>query len=206
MAKLLKKKHLINSSGEEELLDIYTTKVEATQSRLPCKSILVDIDGQMTTCYIGLTDELDTPKCSSKRAQIDDKTYAERKYMGMVNFRNYMKNTYPDTYQTMTELPQDFPDDLSDNTDMFACFYQCYALANINKKLDTRNVKNFNYSFAECRNLKEHQNLDTSNGESFSQMYNSNINIVDFPLIDTSKGKIFDYMYSIDIAKLQIIH
>lgn len=151
MAKLLKKKHLINSSGEEELLDIYTTKVEATQSRLPCKSILVDIDGQMTTCYIGLTDELDTPKCSSKRVQIDDKTYAERKYMGMVNFNNYMKNTYPDTYQTMTELPEDLPD-TSDGTTFLSFFNGCRNLITP-KYVDIRNAINIQSMYEGCSAL-----------------------------------------------------
>lgn len=147
MAKLLKKKHLINSSGEEELLDIYTTKVEATQSRLPCKSVLIDIDGQMTTCYIGLTDELDTLKCSSKRVQIDDKTYAERKYMGMVNFNNYMKNTYPDTYKTMTEVPEELPD-TSDSVNFYSAFSDC-GINSYDLKLN--NANNLSFTFENCK-------------------------------------------------------
>lgn len=158
MAKLLKKKHLINSSGEEELLDIYTTKVEATQSRLPCKSILVDIDGQMTTCYIGLTDELDTPKCSSKRVQIDDKTYAERKYMGMVNFNDYMRNTYPDTYKTMTEIPEQLPD-TSDCTTAVS-FFEGMSKLSVPTTIDLRNCNNIKDLYYNCSEMQGSLNIN----------------------------------------------
>lgn len=194
MAKLLKKKHLINSSGEEELLDIYTTKVEATQSRLPCKSILVDIDGQMTTCYIGLTDELDTPKCSSKRVQIDDKTYAERKYMGMVNFNNYMRNTYPDTYKTMTELPEQLPD-TSDATNMSSFFEGCVELVST-PNLNTSNCQHFFRTYHSCRKLQEVPFLDTHNATSVSNMYAGTDLVINYPNIDTSNVTSFDSMYN----------
>ena len=56
MALLLKKKHIINSLGEEQELNIYTTKTEAVDDGKPCKVIQVEIDGEMITGYIGCTD------------------------------------------------------------------------------------------------------------------------------------------------------
>ena len=45
MALLLKKKHIINSKEQEEILNIYTTKMEAVDDGKPCKVIQVEVDG-----------------------------------------------------------------------------------------------------------------------------------------------------------------
>lgn len=114
--------------------------------------IQVEVDGEMITGYIGCTDELDTKKASSKRVLVDGKEHAERKYMGIKNMIDYMSNTYPDTYQTMSELPEDFPD-TSDTTNMYSTFYKCASLKKIT--CDTRKNKNFGYTFFRCKSVEE---------------------------------------------------
>lgn len=215
MALLLKKKHIINSLGEEQELNIYTTKTEAVDDGKPCKVIQVEVDGEMITGYIGCTDELDTKKASSKRVMVDGVEYAERKYMGIKDMTNYMANTYPDTYKTLTEITEDMLPDTSDainfnsvfkncngaesipylNTSKgtnFASFYEyCWSTKNL-PKVDTKNGTNFSRMFADT---ESHPIIDTGNGTNFSQMYFRCTKVKSFPLIDTSKGTNFSGMY-----------
>lgn len=83
MALLLHKKHILNSNGEEALLNIYTTKEEACDTEKPCRIVNIKLDDQDIVGYIGYTDELDTPKINSKRILVDGKEYSARKYMGV---------------------------------------------------------------------------------------------------------------------------
>ena len=128
MALLNVKKHIVNGLGEEEELNIYTTISEATNNGL-YKSLKIQTSDGVLTGYIGITEDLDTPKASSKRVMVDGVEYAERKYVGIKNMSDYMSKTYPDTYQTMTIIEDEFPD-TSDSTRFQRAFYDCKKLEN----------------------------------------------------------------------------
>lgn len=194
MALLLKNKHIINSSGEEELLNIYTTMSEAVDTGKPCKVIQVEVDGEMIKGYIGCTDELDTKKASSKRVLVDGVEYAERKYMGVKSMSDYMSKTYPDTYQTMTVIEDEFPD-TSDSTSFQRTFYDCKKLENV-PEVDTRNGTDFGYMYYGCNSSTEFPQLDTTKGVNFSYMYYYCQSSTSFPQINTSNGTGFSSMYS----------
>ena len=194
MALLLKNKHIINSSGKEELLNIYTTMSEAVDTRKPCKVIQVEVDGEMITGYIGCTNELDTPKASSKRVIIGEVEYAERKYMGIKNMSDYMSKTYPDTYQTMTIVEDEFPD-TSDSTSFQRTFYGCKKLENV-PEVDARNGVDFSYMYYGCNGSTEFPQLDTAKGINFSYMYYYCRSSTSFPQMNTSNGFYFSSMYS----------
>ena len=194
MALLLKNKHIINSSGEEELLNIYTTMLEAVDTGKPCKVIQVEVDGEMIKGYIGCTDELDTKKASSKRVLVDGVEYAERKYMGIKDMSNYMSKTYPDTYQTMTVIEDEFPD-TSDSTSFQLTFYGCKNLENVTE-VDARNGIDFSRMYYDCNGSTEFHQLDTAKGVNFSYMYYYCRSSTSFPQINTSNGIYFSGMYN----------
>lgn len=139
MALLLQKKHIINSNGEEELLSVYTTKEEACDTGKPCRIINIKLDDQDIVGYIGYTDELDTPKISSKRILIDGKEYSERKYMGTTNFYGWLKNNYPSDYSTIEQI---YTPDTSDGTNFEQMFAFGSGLIDI-PYIDTRKGVNF---------------------------------------------------------------
>lgn len=136
MAELNIKKQFYNEKGELETLKIYTTQTEVGT---PYKKLTLNIDGENIIGYIGLTDEIDTPKVSSNKVIIDGKEYRERKYVGIKSFNDYMKINYPETYQTIQYLPKDFPD-TSDATSLYLCFNGCNELLEIDDRVDTRNI------------------------------------------------------------------
>lgn len=191
MALLLKKKHIINSRGEEELLNIYTTKTEAVDTGKPCKVIQVEVDGEVITGYIGCTDELDTPKASSKRVMIDGKEYAERKYMGTTNFYGWLKTNYPSNYTTITEINLS---DTSDGTNFEQMFAFGSRLTTINN-LDTRNGANFRDMFFGCSSFTEQPNVDTSKATSVQSMFNECSKMTEFKFINTSNSITFESLY-----------
>lgn len=171
MALLLKNKHIINSSGEKELLNIYTTMSEAVDTGKPCKVIQVEVDGEMIKGYIGCTDELDTPKASSKRVMVDGVEYAERKYMGVKDMSYYMINTYPDTYKTLTEIIEDMlPEDTSDATIWTTAFGRC---ANVSEFpcVDTRNATQTDWMYEYSGKNSTFPNLNLDNCTNIEGMF-----------------------------------
>lgn len=217
MALLNVKKHIVNSLGEEEELNIYTTISEATNNGL-YKSLKIQTSDGVLTGYIGITEDLDTPKASSKKVEKDGVMYSERKYMGVKNMSNYMNTNYKDSYQTIELIPDDFPLDTSDSTNFYRLFYNCKKITEI-PYLDTRNVTNFQdlyngcascVSFPEikenkstnftwmyygCSSCENFPDIDTSKGTNFGSMYRNCSSATEFPIIDTSKGTNFSNMF-----------
>lgn len=187
MALLKVKKHIINSKGEEELLNIYSTKEEACDSNMPCRKIEVTIDGQQTVGYIGLTDELDTPKASSKRISINGKTYSERKYMGAKSLCSWLPNTYPDTCETMLEIPEgEFPD-TSDTTDFSYMLSRGKKLDHLSQ-LNTKKGINFEGMFLYNEERVLLPTMDTSNGTNFTRFCDNCLSLTTID-VNTSKAK-----------------
>ena len=173
MALLLHKKHILNSNGEEELLNIYTTKEEACDTGKPCRIVNIKLDNQDIIGYIGYTDELDTPKISSKRILVDDKEYSERKYMGVKSMKYYMKNTYPDTYSTMEYLPNEFPD-TSDAIDQYDMCAHCQNLKTLGKPIYVGRLKTLAGSFYNCVSIEEIELRHTHNITSYRLAFYNN--------------------------------
>lgn len=167
MAELNIKKQFYNEKGELETLKIYTTQTEVGT---PYKKLTLNIDGENIIGYIGLTDEIDTPKVSSNKVIIDGKEYRERKYVGIKNFSQYMKTTYPDTYQTLQYLPEDFPD-TSDGTSFSGCFTGCNELLEIDDRLDTRNASSLGAYFINIPKLEKIPVLDLRNFTNISYVF-----------------------------------
>ena len=190
MAILKPKKHIINSKGVQEDLNIYSTRAEACDIGLPCKQLEVMIDGVKTTGFIGLTDEIDKAKASSKRVQIGDKVYAERKYMGVRSMCNWLSTQYPETYKTMTEIPEGELPDTSDCQDFSYAFSGGLKLDHMSE-LDTGKGINFEgiFNFNEYRSLLP--NMDTSNGKNFSRFIDSCVALVTMG-VNTEKGETFE--------------
>lgn len=187
MALLKVKKHIINSKGEEELLNMYSTKEEACDSNMPCRKIEVTIDGQQTVGYIGLTDELDTPKASSKRISINGKTYSERKYMGAKSLCSWLPNTYPDTCETMLEIPEgEFPD-TSDTTDFSYMLSRGKKLDHLSQ-LNTKKGINFEGMFLYNEERVLLPTMDTSNGTNFTRFCDNCLSLTTID-VNTSKAK-----------------
>ena len=171
MALLLKNKHIINSSEEEELLNIYTTMSEAVDTGKPCKVIQVEVDGEMIKGYIGCTDELDTKKASSKRVMVDGVEYAERKYMGIKDMSYYMINTYPDTYKTLTEITEDMlPEDTSDATIWTTAFGRCENVSEF-PYADTRNATQTDWMYEYSGENSTFPNLNLDNCTNIEGMF-----------------------------------
>lgn len=148
MAELLKKFKCKTTTGEIQELSVYTTLVEATNEG-EARQVKVEVEpGNFMTGYIGLTKDFDTPKASGINFKNAEEHWKMRKYMGVKNFRNYMKNTYPDTYQTITELP-DIPD-TSDATDIGYICDACYEISDFSKIKDLRNASNISFGFYNC--------------------------------------------------------
>ena len=187
MALLKVKKHIINSKGEEELLNIYSTKEEACDNGMPCRKIEVSIDGQQTVGYIGLTDELDTPKASSKRISINGKTYSERKYMGSKSLCSWLPNTYPDTCETMLEIPEgEFPD-TSDTIDFSYMLSRGKKLDHLSQ-LNTKKGINFEGMFLYNEERVLLPTMDTSNGTNFTRFCDNCLSLTTID-VNTSKAK-----------------
>ena len=187
MGLLKVKKHIINSKGEQEDLNIYSTKKEACDDNMPCKQIEVSIDGQLTTGYLGLTDELNKPKASSKRVEINGKVYAERKYMGLRSFCSWLPSTYPDTCETMTEIPEGELPDTSDATDFSYMFSRGKKLDHISE-LDTEKGTNFEGMFLYNEERVLLPTMDTSNGTNFTRFCDNCLSLTTIE-VNTSKAK-----------------
>lgn len=200
MAKLNQKFVIQNSQGQEQELDIYTTVAEATNENRYIK-LQIPIDGKATTCYIGLTKDIDTLKASDMYVLENEDEWRARKYMGIKDFRNYMKNTYPDTYQTITELPQDFPD-TSDGTYFYSCFTNCGVEE---YDIDLRNATLIQYCWEDAKakkiNIKNAKKIQGSLKRTFRDCTNLISLTGD---VDTSKCTEFTEMLRMD-SKLQEI-
>ena len=207
------KKHIVNSKGEEELLNIYTERAEACDEGMPCKQIdvslywygvnrdennsnpslefsdgyeplslhwfgimrdennsspeLQNVNGDIRLAgFIGLTDEITKPKASSKRVELNGKIYAERKYMGLKSLCSWLPNKYPNTCETMTEIPKgDLP--------------------------DTSDTEDFSYMLSRGKKLDHLSELDTERGINFEGMFLYNEERVLLPTMNTSKGTNF---------------
>ena len=114
---LTNKKIIINSKGEREELNIYSTDRECKLEGEPHKIVILG----NTTGYIGLTLDLDTPKASSKRVKIGDKIYAERKYIN---------KTFPENLTNVEIITQDMVPDLSDIDSMYGIYWNNKILKN----------------------------------------------------------------------------
>lgn len=170
MALLNVKKHIVNSLGEEEELNIYTTISEATNNGL-YKSLKIKTSDGVLIGYIGITEDLDTPKASSKRVMIGGKEYAERKYMGIRSMNMYMSKTYSDIWQTLTDITKDMlPEDTSDCTNFYHCFSLCENAATI-AEIDTRNSTNFSGFFKSCRKLSYPPHVNCEKATTISAMF-----------------------------------
>ena len=191
MALLKEKKHILNSRGEEELLNIYSTKEEACDMNMPCRKIEIHrADGSTVTGFIGYTDEITKAKASSKRISYNGVTYAERKYMGIRTMCNWLPTMYPDTCETMTQIPDG---DLPDTSD---CYDFSYAFTR-GKKLDhmTELDTNKGVNFEGCFNFNESRSLlptmDTKLGQNFKRFVDSCVSLVSLG-VDTRNGTIFE--------------
>ena len=171
MAILKAKKHIINSKGEHQLLNIYTTRLEANHLGEPCKVVRLNIDGDTITGYIGLTKDLNTDKASSKMIEINGEVYAERKYMGVKDHNNYMKRTYPTIYNITQEITDDMV------------------------PIDTSDSENTSYFFSDCENTTVVPFVDTINSRNLSYMYNNCRNVLRFPIVNFDKATNIDYIY-----------
>lgn len=190
MALLNAKKHIINSKGEKEELNIYTTVGETVLSGEKYKKVQIPNGNSYITGYLGLTDELDTEKASSKMHLIDGKQYAERKYLGKKSLSYAIKNLFPDTYQSITEIDDSLIPDASDADDVSNFYRNCSSLLSPNY-IDTRRAKNFNATFAGCSSAVELPEIDTSKGTNFNELYNGCSSVLKMPFIDTSNGTSF---------------
>lgn len=187
MAVLKVKKHIINSKGIQEDLNIYSTRKEACDDNMPCKQIEVTIDGQVSTGYIGLTDEFDTPKASSKRVEINGKVYAERKYMGLKSFCSWLPSTYPDTCETMVEIPEGELPDTSDATDFSYMLSRGKKLDHLSE-LNTKKGVNFEGMFLYNEERILLPTMDTSNGTNFTRFCDNCLSLTTID-VSTSKAK-----------------
>lgn len=187
MAVLKVKKHIINSKGIQEDLNIYSTREESCDDNMPCKKLEIFIDGQLTTGFIGLTDEFDTPKASSKRVEIEGKVYAERKYMGLKSFCSWLPSTYPDTCETMTEIPDGELPDTSDATDFSYMLSRGKKLDHLSE-LNTKKGVNFEGMFLYNEERVLLPTMDTSNGTNFTRFCDNCLSLTTIDVI-TSKAK-----------------
>lgn len=199
MAELLKKFKCKTTTGEVQELSVYTTLTEATNEG-EARQVKVEVEpGNFMAGYIGLTKDFDTPKASAINFKNGEEHWKMRKYMGIKNYDYYMKNTYPDTYKTLSELTEDIIPDTSDATTIKYFYNDCLELIEPNE-LDTRNVTDFSYSFRNTPKAIKYPFINTSKGTNFSGMYTmyntSNSNDIEFPMIDTSNGIYFNSMYS----------
>lgn len=173
--------------------ETYDSASAACLSEEPYKT--VQINGK--TKYIGFTKDLDTPKASAIHYKIDGEEYALRKYKGKTSFYKYMKNTYPETYQTITVCPE-IPD--TSDSDSFYGFYSgCKNMKNP-KAVDTRSATTTREMFGGMLNVIEFPLVDTKNSTNFRSMYNMynsplRSGII-FPLLDTRNGTDFTSMYA----------
>lgn len=195
MALLLKKKRIINSLGEEQELNIYTTKSEAVDGGMPYKVVKVNVDGEIITGYIGCTNDLSAKKASSKKISFNGIEYRERKYMGVKTMNYYMKNNYPDNYNSLTEITESMIIDSSDCID-FANFYRDCQYVKIFPKIDTRNGNTFASMYYNCKQGLQFPDVNTSNANYLGYMYYNCTSATELPDLDTSKCINFLFMYA----------
>ena len=218
MAELLKKFKCKTTTGEIQELSVYTTLVEATNEG-EARQVKVEVEpGNFMTGYIGLTKDIDTPKASAINFKNGEEHWKMRKYMGLKNMANYMSKTYPDTYQTITELPDDFPDtsdatnltqgfygctnlleadiNISKNcTSLYGCFWLDSNLENISGNWDTSKCASFNYFCSATPKLKYVPVLDFESATRAENMFTSS-GIIEFNAVNTSKITSYSKMFS----------
>lgn len=188
MAELLKKFKCKTTTGEIQELSVYTTLVEATNEG-EARQVKVEVEpGNFMTGYIGLTKDFDTPKASGINLKKGEEHWKMRKYMGIKNFINYMGIVYPDTYQTMTELPEDFSD-TSDGKDFYSCFKQCGVK---NYDLDFRNAKRLERCWWDSGAVNVNIKNATKIEGTLNQLFRDSANLISVTgKVDTSKIYMF---------------
>lgn len=95
-----------------------------------------------------------------------------------------MSNVYPDTYRTMTTVPDKL--DTSNVTSMNNMFEWCTNLITI-PQLDTSNVTNMSGIFAYCESLTNVSQLDISNVTNMGEMFSWCTSLTTVPEFNTSK-------------------
>ena len=94
-----------------------------------------------------------------------------------------MSDVYPDTYQTMTEVPDKL--DTSNVTNMYCMFQGCRSLTTI-PELDTSNVTTMQGMFSSCSKLTSIPNLDTNNVTTMEGMFTYCSKLTSIPNLDMS--------------------
>ena len=98
----------------------------------------------------------------------------------MTNFEDYMKLTYPDTYQEMqfvTKLPE-----TKAATTMARMFKDSTSLILISAEINSSKVKKFSSMFENCTSLTACPMLDTSNATTFYHMFANCGNLTYIPM------------------------
>lgn len=94
-----------------------------------------------------------------------------------------MYQVYPDTYQTMTEVPDKL--DTSNVTNAYGMFSGCSSLTSI-PELNTSNVTKTQYMFRGCASLTSVSEMDTSNVKNMSDMFRDCSSLTSIPELSTS--------------------
>ena len=133
-------------------------------------------------------------------------------YKKITSMSYYMKNNFPENYQTITEITEDMlPADISECTNFYACFYQCYKLEKISNCIYSYNITSLESSFFGCRNLKKSPDINTSKNTRFRYMYRdcnliTYVSIIDFSMaIDSELSNLDVFMMFSGCSSLRTI-
>ena len=118
----------------------------------------------------------------------------------ITDFSYYMRNTYPDTFTTITKCPAI---DTSDAVNMQAMFEGCLALENV-VDLYTKNVYNMNSMFAGCTNLKTTPELDMTNVSDATLMFANCSSIEDIKIKPGTLHTNLDLSDCLKLTKMSI--
>ena len=103
--------------------------------------------------------------------------------------RHKMFELFPDTYRTMTSVPndRDWYSYTEQFTDLNTMFHNCSQLITI-PTLNTSNVTNFSYMFVNCYHLESIPKLDTSKAIKLTNLFVDCKKLTKIPQLDTSKA------------------
>ena len=128
-------------------------------------NILAQIDGK--DYYAPLTTSLTQATASALRIKQDDSTYAFITKLKLTASKYKMSDIYPDTYRTMTEIPDEL--EYSSLQSYAGMFRGCKALTKV-PDMDTSNATIMMDMFEDC-GLSSVPELDTSGVRSFNEMF-----------------------------------
>lgn len=160
-------------------------------------------DDKIYNASINVADSITSVGKDSIVVKIKDKIFYGKKKSTIVysvvlpaDCSNYMKNTYPSTYQTITEVPDEMKTpDTSNVTDMYCMFQSCKALTVI-PQLNTSKVTNMSSMFGNCYAIKSIPQLDTSKVTNMGYMFSACKALTTIPQLNTSKVVIMHDMFN----------